>query len=536
MQPDYGDLRLNAGIVLERSTSLPGLRRQTCMLVSLASIEVVSEFLTGVKARPHLRTISGIHMVNQFSVEFELVTPAFCGGANNENGPAEIRLPLILGQLGWWWRALAWGCTSGSGTELERLKTIHEWEQTLFGSADTGTGAFTARLMNPPLSQSVTSRKPVDHIGGYSWDALTNGQRSKRTGQEGLGYLSGQGLADRDQTLIESAGGNRMTIPKKRNNGQPLAASRSFDGRWARNEKKDHLQGPRDKRPALPPSSRFSIEFRARRGADLSKPIAANAPTLKEAIDALGLLGGIGARWRRGFGSLMLTGAPEFASVEKYREAVEAVLRPNPSDDLAPYSAVGGPSAFRLVTKPGEKLVELHSRMGVEFQKFRTNWHKTPGSRFWADHEWFYLVSDPKHFQQDDPIKPGQKIDAPYPDDATLATAGACWQPERMIYGLPHNYYSRNPKYIPSPRKVDLNAQADSDGKDARRASPLFLHFHIIGGEPVAVWYRLNSCFLPPDAELVITPEAGGFKTREKPWTITHRNPSFAPIDCFLKS
>lgn len=54
---------------------------------------------------------------------FKLLTPCFCGGADNQNAPAEMRVPSIRGQVRAWHREITgvetvnriWGSTDGDG-------------------------------------------------------------------------------------------------------------------------------------------------------------------------------------------------------------------------------------------------------------------------------------------------------------------------------------------------------------------------------------------------------------------------------------
>ena len=107
--------------------------------------------------------------------QFEIVTPMFISGANNE---ADLRPPSIKGALRFWWRALHWGqclqdCQQDTGKALKRLYGL---EAELFGAAvkddKYGQGSLFLKL------------KP----------GFPNKQFVADTSKPGVTYLLGQGL------------------------------------------------------------------------------------------------------------------------------------------------------------------------------------------------------------------------------------------------------------------------------------------------------------------------------------------------------
>lgn len=109
--------------------------------------------------------------------EFELVTPAFIGGADQDE--AELRPPSIKGALRFWWRALRWGpLRSAYSDDATALRALHREEADLFGSAaeerkGSGQGLFLTRLRHSLRST------PKDKI---------------KVPKAGYQYLLGQGL------------------------------------------------------------------------------------------------------------------------------------------------------------------------------------------------------------------------------------------------------------------------------------------------------------------------------------------------------
>lgn len=81
--------------------------------------------------------------IDRLSVDLEIVTPLFLGGANPQ-GPPELRPPSVRGALRFWWRAWHQACApSATAEELYRA------ESEVFGATD-GASPFTLRLAGRP--------------------------------------------------------------------------------------------------------------------------------------------------------------------------------------------------------------------------------------------------------------------------------------------------------------------------------------------------------------------------------------------------
>jgi hypothetical protein len=101
--------------------------------------------------------------MKRISLDFELITPCFCGGAEPEHR-AEIRCASIRGQLRWWFRVL------GGFKSLSPL-SVREQECRIFGSAagDTGlSGALRLQLAQPLGSN--TRKNAEDFNAGVPTD------------------------------------------------------------------------------------------------------------------------------------------------------------------------------------------------------------------------------------------------------------------------------------------------------------------------------------------------------------------------------
>ena len=439
--------------------------------------------------------------LHRLTAEFELVTPAFCGGARPSNGTttvrAEIRLPSLLGSLRFWWRALAWARTVET-VDRSRLATVAAWEQDLFGSARTGQGRFVARLS---ADKTAACGDREQRVGGYRHELFGHRDDSElewRRPPQGITYLAGQGLTRYRQ------GANR------------------------------------DECPSLRDSGGFSLAL-ASRQPFLDGPGSNDGPSIVDALRILGLIGGVGARTRRGFGSLRLKsitvddGSSTPLSLESppsdvhtYRAALETLLGrlPHDTQEIAdiPYTALTRHSRAWLVTPPeGTDVAQLHNEMGFRFLYYRGTGfgkgrNRSVGGvgkdilvdhRFEGDHMWFGQAREAKN---------GNEI------------VGA---PERSIFGLPHNYFK--PRDKNNPNSVPYNVDVAPEGYD-RRASPLFLHLHRFDdGLPIAVWLYLPSSFLPTTADEMASlrvsngqrnPNSGGKVSTAVPFA-----PNWQPIE-----
>jgi CRISPR-associated protein Cmr1 len=110
--------------------------------------------------------------------EYELITPLFGGGTETQKTDpvSAIRVPSIRGQLRFWWRAIRGGQFAGD------LKALKKMEDEIFGAASAGEG-------NPSLIQialldcSVGSEdRPFEVVGGKTDSARSRGKIQPRKG------------------------------------------------------------------------------------------------------------------------------------------------------------------------------------------------------------------------------------------------------------------------------------------------------------------------------------------------------------------
>ena len=199
--------------------------------------------------------------------------------------------------------------------------------------------------------------------------------------------------------------------------------------------------------------------------------------SVEQAAIALGLLGGLGSRARKGLGSLALhklerQGQPvrEFATVESIAAFIQALDFSAPVD--ARLSAFTRATRIDVSASAGKALDTL-AAIGNELQLYRGYGRHNPRTN---QHE----VN-------------GQKARQKFPEDhhsVLAATQGGRLQqlPKRAVFGLPHNYF-----FSSTVRKLDITTE-----DEGRRASPLLVHIHPLqDGQFLAIQTLLPGVFLP---------------------------------------
>ena len=245
---------------------------------------------------------------------------------------------------------------------------------------------------------------------------------------------------------------------------------------------------------------RAPFDFTVRmRGRDLE---AYDVASLQDALIALGLLGGLGARSRKGYGSVILRslrvdGADRWRaprSMGELRDAISGLPRGDRNGALPEWTALSGRARHVLVAAHEQEPLDLLDLVGREMLRFRSWGHK--GTVLGARSE--------RNFQDDHDLMKSVKGGV-RPEK----------HPRRIAFGLPHNY-GKSPREQVDPR----------DGKLDRRAGPLFIHLHVCGSVPVAVLSFLPARFLPEGRSDV---SVGGDRVRQRPEDELYR-----PIHEFL--
>lgn len=210
---------------------------------------------------------------------------------------------------------------------------------------------------------------------------------------------------------------------------------------------------------------------------------------LEKAVMALGTLGGMGARSRRGYGSLSLTAlrvAGDDRPVPDTPSDLHAAiggLHAGASRDLPEYTAFSGQSRH-LVLQCGEtSATEVLNLLGIEYASYRRG--ERGGSR-------------------------SEQLKGDY----TIATKGKPpgVHPKRIAFGLPLNFGAGKP-VEPVEHK--------------RRASPLLFHIHQCGARAVAVVSFLPARYLP-EGKSAVTLANGSRRP------VNHGEALYQPVADFL--
>lgn len=310
--------------------------------------------------------------MKRVKAKFQVVTPCFLGGANHEE-EAELRLPSIKGALRFWWRALNYSQIAKGATNSNKIiENLRDEESKLFGSSDRDKGQKSSLIMR--LNAESQS---LPEIGK---NKILSDENDKVVGI-GARYL-GYGVMDIKAQLT---------------------------------------------RPCLKTPFEFTLQI----GAKEEKHLNEILPALK----LLGLLGGLGSKSRKGYGSLNLIelkgdGVDTWqkpANENEYEKQLSDLLKPTLEHDKEPEISAFSSNACIYLTRLERKTgMEVINSYGQEMQEYRK---------------------------------------------------GIKHKKDKAVFGLPLK---------------DVNL-IDHE----RRASPLFFHVHKIGGEFVGVALLLRSQFLP---------------------------------------
>ena len=370
---------------------------------------------------------------------YRLSTPLFCSGADQDQ--AELRLPSFKGVLRYWWRALAW-CRCGGN-----LKTIQKEEDALFGSAGGGQSRVAMRLIPTNTQLYPLNKGRVLTVSPTNQDVVGEGARY-------LGYGVMEAFASR----------NKGT------------------------------QAGQLTRPCLQPPYRFTVELRARH---LEEP---EWQSLKDALIAVGTLGGMGSKSRKGYGSLVLQslcidGEEHWCNPRSMDDLGKAIAtlsgsgKPSAPSGFPEFTAFSTKARHVLVTSDEEEPMQLLDLVGREMLRYRS-WGQD-GQLFKEK------IESEKNFKDDHDLMNHDLM------KKRKHQRQGHTHPRRIAFGLPHNYGSSS----------DQKVGPDGQGLD-RRASPLFIHVHECGDEPVAVLSFLPARFLPRDQSKI---SVGGKAVPQKP-------------------
>jgi len=371
--------------------------------------------------------------------DFNIVTPMFLGEADGQCA-SQIRPPAIKGALRFWWRAINWAPIRQRYTnDNEALVELHRQEGQMFGvSAKTG-----------PDGQAQAGGQGCFLLRVHKQNVKIIGKEKNFAKSPQLQYLLGMGLCHFKTGLL-----------------------------------RDYLSD----------GGSFVVELALKPGIKLEQ-----REQVLNTLKCFGLLGCLGSRARKGFGSASMTalsvsknGREESLALPQnkaeYKAELQALLGdcfkaelPNTHD--APLTAITASSRMQIADS-GRDALNLLADHGWEMGMYRGygNSGKTFGrdaeQKFQFDHDWAYDVA--KGSRQND-------------------------LPKRAVFGLPHPYFLSG---IGKNVTIDV---VGLDNKTARRASPLFAHVHRLpDGNCLLVQSLFKGLFLPDRFQVKVNAKGGG--------------------------
>ncbi len=389
--------------------------------------------------------------LSKFEAEFKIITPLFLGDANGR--ATRFRPESLKGAWRFWWRAMAWGgIRDKAANDTNALAQLRDEEIRLFGGPadqhrpDSGQSPVLFKPEGNKL-KTYRGRNASDHAGEILYGRGQDG-RDEYLGLRYLGF-----------GLIHTSTRGAATL------GELL-------------------------RDAFTENQNFSVTFTF-----APRLASEDQEQLLRALKLLGLIGGLGSRWRRGWGSLKLVrlikdgqllwqprdlvAGPD-SDFRAYLADLKSLLPPQVANTEIPaISAFGAASTVHVLQEASpDSATRTLSRAGARLQKLRSwgYFSERLGRHVLVGREEALQLFEPDHAFADDP------------DDKPA------FVPERAVFGLPHSYDKRNVRIIPA----DLGS--------TRRASPLLFHIHELAGanpRTVLAVAILPSLFLPSGAVLL---------------------------------
>ncbi len=249
-------------------------------------------------------------------------------------------------------------------------------------------------------------------------------------------------------------------------------------------------------RACLPAPFTFTLICRFKPGTSLQ-----SKSEVVKAIQILGLLGALGSKARKGYGSvnlINLSGAESWHPPKDKKglaSLVKEVLSTSlNSEELPEYTAFS--KACRIsVVETGRDPLKLLDSIGKALQEYRMNLEDK-------------VVGD------------------------FIKGAGVSEHPERVLFGLPHNYFFRQ-----AGRRRDVKVDVNSTNeKRNRRASPLFIHAHELDkGQHAAILAVMPAKFLPEE-DLIRLEDVSDDGRRLEPQEFSQETNDFQTLHNFLDS
>lgn len=387
--------------------------------------------------------------MQRMTLELELVTPCFLGGANPET--AEWRAASVRGQLRWWFRALAGGRLGGD------LAAVHRLETEVFGSTSRAS-ALVVRTTSCPLSAPAGVQAP-----GRGWKAKELAELWDDSTEAPVSRLQ-----------IDANGKEIPSNPVAYLGYGPIAHDKTKRGFF---------------------TTRASFEAGTTLGLEVSwrRPPSPDARAhFDDALWAWLHLGGIGARSRRGFGSLAcvhvhgdfppdLTAAGEQSFKVHARGLLEAGTSATSLAEWTHFTAV---SRIVLGSQKCANGTEALGQLGAWLMSYRRRYGADLDARTMPDGTTPVAGRD-------------------YAWAKLAGVAGTDPLPDRVGFGLPLSFSKQGSKVaVARSGTVPIT---DGRPEDPRRASPLLGSIVKLGkGDFRPVLTFLPARFLPEDRQLAL--------------------------------
>ncbi|SUO97031.1 type III-B CRISPR module RAMP protein Cmr1 [Suttonella ornithocola] len=370
-----------------------------------------------------------LKLPDTITATFDVLTPMFIG--DGQQNPTMIFPQSIKGALRFWWRALQWSrCIKEKSDPKEALRLLHSEEARLFGNisgeAKTHQAASIA-IHSISTSLTHTEKKKIHQ------------ELKKREAARYLGYGVVESFTNAEQTSIQG----RLT------------------------------------RGCINHNQSFEVIFSSSKEEDLKAIIPA--------IKLLGLLGGLGAKARKGFGSIQLAslrGQENWTfpkSLEDYQKTLAQLLEGITTKALPPFTAFSKQSLI-ITTDFADNAFSVLENYGKAMMCYRS-WGRKPRNK--DEHIVLGELSE-KNFPQDHDWSKGETVFKRHFPKWDFKS----FHPKRAIFGLPHSYG----KYIHVGRVLKEKSRNEKVG---RRASPLFFHVCKLDNCYLGIALLLPAQFLP---------------------------------------
>lgn len=251
----------------------------------------------------------------------------------------------------------------------------------------------------------------------------------------------------------------------------PVGAGARYLGYGVMEASENRGKGANLLRPCLREPFEFMLRISARKQAGFDEFL--------RALKLLGMIGGLGARSRKGYGSLNLidlkcdgiTCWRKPNTMEEYRKNLNSLLGVTKANIQEPeFSAFSANARIDLIGQHKSNALRVLDEYGGAMMHFR-RWDLTSTKR--GD------KSSEHRIRKDRDRKKGRRVAVAKNDHL-----------RRLVFGLPYNYGRNKRVVVPACYK--------------RRASPLFFHVQELDGKFAGIALLLRSRFLPENEKIKV--------------------------------